>query len=216
MPPKIAELMEKQDADQMTQKRSGATGKGTDDKFRVTLECRQAILGALGDGVPVGTQLPPILVVYGVHARLDNVSKDRRWKKDEKFEVAGEVIYRKAHEKIPNGLMKEWLKLRDDNEEMFDQIVVMQQPSATVDEVIAGWSMEDLAGRFPWCILQRDSLSGALTPGARLAAHLGQIICCWISPGMTPVVQLTGHRLIKNPGNSAVTLLNLKHTVKLF
>ena len=160
-------------------------------------------------------QSTPSCHQHGVHARLDNISKDRTWEKDEKFEVAGEVIYRKAHEKIPHGLMKEWLKLRDENPEIFDEIVVMQQPSGTVDEVIAGWAMEDLAGRFPCVILQRDLLSGALTPRARLAAHLGQIICCWISPGMTPVVQLTGHRLIKNPGNSAVTLLNLKHAVKL-
>ena len=87
--------------------------------------------------------------------------------------------------------MRQWLQLRDEDPNMFEEVIVMQQPSATLDEIITGWSLEDLAGRFPCCILQRDLLSGALTGRARLAAHLGQIVCCWISPGMTPVVQIT-------------------------
>ena len=43
---------------------------------------------------------------------------------------------------------------------MRDEIVVMHQPIATVDEVIAGWAMEELVGIFPGCVFQRDLFSG--------------------------------------------------------
>ena len=67
----------------------------------------------------------------------------------------------------------------------------MQQPSATADEVVVGWGMADLASRFLAVVLQRDLVSGALSCRARMAAHLPQVICCWIAPGMTPVTQIT-------------------------
>ena len=37
VPSKVSELMQKQFAEQVTQRRSGAEGKGVDEKFRVTL-----------------------------------------------------------------------------------------------------------------------------------------------------------------------------------
>ena len=67
----------------------------------------------------------------------------------------------------------------------------MQQPAATFDEVIVSWDLEDLNKRFPAILLQRDLQSGALSCRSRMAALLLNIVCCWISPGMTPVCQLT-------------------------
>ena len=87
--------------------------------------------------------------------------------------------------------MDAWCKLRDEHPQIFEEIVVVQQPSATADEIITGWGLEDLGKRFPAAVLQRDLVSGALSDRARMAAFMQQIICCWVAPGMTPVVQLT-------------------------
>ena len=72
----------------------------------------------------------------------------------------------------------------------FKEVIVMQQPSATVDEIIVGWGLEDLSERFPQVVLQRDLLSGALSSRARVACYLLQILECWVGPGMTAVLQV--------------------------
>ena len=74
---------------------------------------------------------------------------------------------------------------------MLEDFVLMQQPAATFDEVIVAWDLEDMNKRFPAIVLQRDLQSGALSCRSRMAALLLNIVCCWISPGMTPVCQLT-------------------------
>ena len=87
--------------------------------------------------------------------------------------------------------MESWTSLREEHPQIFKDIVVMQQPSATADEIIVGWGLEDLGQRFPAAVLQRDLVSGALSDRARMAAFLQNIICCWVAPQMTPVVQVT-------------------------
>lgn len=87
--------------------------------------------------------------------------------------------------------MAEWTPLRKEFPEYFKEVIVMQQPSATADEIIVGWGLEDLGKRFPAAVLQRDLVSGALSSRARMAALMQQIVCCWIGPGMTPVTQVT-------------------------
>ena len=67
----------------------------------------------------------------------------------------------------------------------------MQQPRATVDEIIAAWEVEDLARRFPCVVLQRDFQSGALSCRARAACFALHILTSCVGPGMAPVVQLT-------------------------
>ena len=193
LPPVVAELASKAQAEGMTQRRSGGEGDGADEKFRVTLECRQAVLNffAGGDQAPKSVQLPPILIIQGVHCRIDNIDKDRRWVKDEEFIVAEVPVIRKKGDKVPGQLMLQWTQLREIHPEYFEQIIVMQQPAATTDEIIVGWSMEDLGQRFPASVMQRDLVSGALSSRAKLAAYLQQVIPCWIGPGMTPVVQVT-------------------------
>ena len=165
--------------------------KSGDEKFRITLECRQAVLNWFGDEDPVGVVLPPVLVLWGVHCRLSNITKERTWKEDETFTVAGVEVKRHKGGKIPNSMMSDLLDLRDKRPELFANVVVMQQPSATVDEVIIGWGMEDLMERFPQFLLQRDLVSGALSENAKLAAKIAHAVCCWVGPGMTPVCQLT-------------------------
>ena len=193
LPQPIEDLASKACIEGMSQRRSGGQSDGTDDKFRVTLQCRQALLGFFADGdePPTSTQLPGILIVYGVHCRLSNIDEHRRWNEDEVFEVAGVEVIRKQGEKIPGSLMAGWTELREKHPEYFEELVVMQQPAATCDEIIVGWSLEDLGKRFSGVVLQRDLVSGALSSRAKLAAYLQQIIPCWVGPGMTPVVQVT-------------------------
>ena len=193
MPEKIQELVQKQAAEGMSQTRSGAAAFKEDEKFRVTLELRHAVLNyCAGSGAdPIYVELPPILVMYGVHCRMSNIGPDRCWLQDEEFYIGEEHVLRKAGQKIPPHLMENWLDLRDERPEYFEEIIVMQQPAATVDEIIVGWEIEELGKRFPAAVLQRDLLSGALSGRAKMAAVLQHIICCWIAPGMTPVVQLT-------------------------
>jgi hypothetical protein len=193
LPPVIADLAAKARIDGMTQKRSGGQCEGMDDKFRVTLETRQAVLNWFADGSasPTSMQIPPILIVHGVHCRMSNISDDRKWLEDEEFTVAGHTVFRKKGQKVGGNLMAHWSALRASNPQFFLDVVVMQQPSATCDEIIVGWSMEDLGKRFPATVLQRDLVSGALSDNAKLAAYLQQVVPCWIGPGMTPVVQVT-------------------------
>ena len=193
MPEKIQELADKQAAEGMSQTRSGAGAVKEDEKFRVTLELRHAVLNycAGPEATPIYVELPPILVMYGVHCRMSNIGPDRCWLQDEEFYIGHEHVVRKAGQKIPGHLMENWLDLRDERPEYFEEIIVMQQPAATVDEIIVGWELEELGKRFPAAVLQRDLLSGALSGRAKMAAVLQHIICCWVAPGMTPVVQLT-------------------------
>ena len=150
MPDKIKELADRQAAEGMSQTRSGAGAVKEDEKFRVTLELRHAVLNFMAgpDALPQYVELPPVLVMYGVHCRISNISKDRRWLEDEDFYVGDERVLRKKGEKIPGKLMENWLRLRDDHPEMFEEVLVMQQPSATVNEVLVAWELEDLGKRF--------------------------------------------------------------------
>ena len=192
LPEKVKELAKEAAAESMTQRRSGAGGEGEDEKFRLTLELRHAVLRFFeGPHIPPEYhELPPILVVWGVHARISNISKDRRWLEDEEFWIGDQHIVRRKGQKV-GGILENWCKLRDEDPEVFEKVIVMQQPSATFDEVLVSWDLEDLAKRFPATVLQRDLLSGALTSRTKMAAQLLHIITCWVGPGMTPVVQLT-------------------------
>ena len=92
LPKVIEELAQQQAEDAMTQKRSGAHGgSGADEKFRVTLECRHAVLGFFA-GEPISVQLPPLLIMYGVHCRLSNIVENTRWKEDEDFAITSQVV----------------------------------------------------------------------------------------------------------------------------
>ena len=63
-PPIIEKLAKKQAEEGMSQRISGGQGDGADEKFRITLECRHAVLDFFaGDGrKPRSVQLPPILI----------------------------------------------------------------------------------------------------------------------------------------------------------
>ena len=151
--------------------------------MRFTVELRHAVLNYLKHG------------------------EDRRWLRDDKFMIADKEVHSKAGEKIPANFMEGWLSVRDEDPQAFEEVIVMQQPSAIVDEIIAAWEVEDLSRRFPCLVIQRDLQSGALScrellpplvaakkcraPAACFALH---VLTSWVGPGMTPLGAARRHR----------------------
>ena len=113
----------------------GAATSGQ-DKFRVTFLMRQVVRHYFDHDLdPVGNQLPPILIVPGVHCRLNNISEAGTWVMDEIFQYGDQQIIRKAGDKVDATIMKRWRALRSASPDLFKNIVVMQQPAAWRDDV---------------------------------------------------------------------------------
>jgi hypothetical protein len=122
------------------------------DKLRITFECRQAVTGYFSETQEVkGIILDSILVVQGVHAKLSNISDDHRFIEEEQFLIAGEIVTRKAGQ-AAGQIMKTWVELRKAQPELFERVVVYQQPAAHYDEhnvrcpVVPGQELADSKG----------------------------------------------------------------------
>ena len=63
-----------------------------------------------------GCVLPSILVVYGVHARLEDISEEGRWVRTHAFTVEGREVRRTAGEKVPAGLLGQWRTVRRESQ----------------------------------------------------------------------------------------------------
>ena len=87
------EIIEKEVAkDSQTQKRGPTNVE--QDKCRVCLEARQTVTDYFDpDQEPEGHIDPSLLVVHGAHARLENISDEHTWIKDEKFKVGGVEVH---------------------------------------------------------------------------------------------------------------------------
>ncbi len=142
------------------------------------------------DKDPSGYLLPSVVTMKGVWARLSNIDDDHKWVADESFWVGDRHIERKAG-KSPGRTMYEIVEIRKRRPELFEDLVVMQQPSAFTDEIIEVWIIEDLASRCTQAIHQRDLFGAAMTNNSLKAMQIAQMIPCWIAPKMTPVLQLT-------------------------
>ena len=82
------------------------------DRFRVTLELSQYVHNVSRPGImPVVEHGRPVLVVYGVHCRLSNISPEGTWVQGESFAAAGKPVERKRG--APAGrCMQTWRDLR--------------------------------------------------------------------------------------------------------
>jgi len=60
-----------------------------------------------------------------------------------------------------------------------------------MDEVLNVWQIQDMMGRVPQGVWQRDLLAAAMTQVSKLAMKIGHFIPAWIGGGLTPVCQLT-------------------------
>ena len=170
-----------------TQKR-GADPAG--DKCRITFEARQAVSGYFDSSDPVGHILPSVLVVKGAYARLANITDDHKFIRDDVFWVGDEKIEHKAGQSS-RGLMKSYVDLRKAKPELFDGLVLLQQPAAYMDEITTVWTIEDGASRVPQAVHQRDLFSAALGDTAKKTMQLSQTLPSWIASKMTPCLQLT-------------------------
>ncbi len=85
-----------------------------------------------------------MLLTHGVHCRLEQISLDGKWQRDETFQYAAQTVTRKAGEKVPPAVMGEWRKLRQAEPELFQHLRVWLQPAATVDSVI--WRRQQSTG----------------------------------------------------------------------
>ncbi len=177
-------------AEKVTQTRGPA--KSGEEKYRITLQARQAVLHYFDEArEPEGVILPSIIIVPGVHCRLENIDEDRCWKEDEEFWLCGELIKRKKGGEVPGNVMKSWTDCRGKHPELFKDVLVWQQPSANSDEVLNVWLVQDMMKRFPQGVWQKDLLASAMTPTVKLAYKIGQFLISWVLGGLTPVCQLT-------------------------
>ena len=112
-------------------------------KFRITVELRQIIVNYFDPSrAPEGMLGPTLLIVGGTHCRLDNISFSGRWLQAERFKVGAVEVVRPEGGPVGN-LMQGWRQLRETHPEMFENIQVMQQPSAVIDSMLMSWVLED-------------------------------------------------------------------------
>jgi hypothetical protein len=87
-------------------------GISEQDRYRVTLELTHAVEDYFNSPeVPKGRVLPSALVLLGSHGRLDNLSDEGTFLKDEAFVWRGKEVVRRAGSSA-RGLLSSWVQLR--------------------------------------------------------------------------------------------------------
>ncbi|CAJ1449715.1 unnamed protein product [Effrenium voratum] len=145
------------------QTKTARESPGKPPRWRVSLVARQAVSDYFApEETPRGHILPTILVVFGSHARLENIGLDGRWIETEEFVVGEKVIRREAGEKVGGRLMCTWRKLRQERPELLhpDELRVWSQPSAMMDSVTYRWQA-DLERQFRQAVDCIDQFAGA-------------------------------------------------------
>ena len=87
-----------------------------------------------------------------------------------------------------HGTLRSYVELRRSRPELPQDVLVMQQPSASQDEVIQVWTIEDLATRCPGATLHvKDLFAAALADKAKEASRLAQEMLTWVAGDMIAV-----------------------------
>ena len=161
-------------------------------KFRITVELRQVIHNWFKDDAdPLGIQGETLVIVAGTHCRLNNISAEGKWIKNEKFCVGKQMKFHKAGNSVGN-TMQAWRDLRAKRPDLFEGISVMQQPAAVVDSVITCWTIGEMAAKYPCVLWQRDlSGGGGFSLQAKQAMRAAGQVPVWIAGKMTPCLQIT-------------------------
>jgi hypothetical protein len=90
---------------------------GKPPRWRVSFIARQAVERFFDYKTqPVGRILPSILLVPGTHGRLENISRDGLYIKDECFQLGDQLVERKAGEKAGQHMLS-WRKAREERPE---------------------------------------------------------------------------------------------------
>ena len=156
------------------------------------MELRQLILNYCDpDKEPEGIMGPTLLIVGGVHCRLDNIDAAGCWAEDEFFHVNGKEVKHLKGASAGN-TMQAWRRLRDSRPDLFRNVQVMQQPAAVIDSVLMKWVLEDQGKRYPCSLWQRDlSGGGGFSLQSQQCMQLIGQVPTWIAGKMTSVLQLT-------------------------
>ena len=192
-----AEGAKEQEAEQRQEAKPVQTARfspGTAPRWRVSFIARQAISQFFQpEAEPVGVVRPSILVVYGQHCRLENISEAGRWVETERFVFAGEEIVREAGERAHPGLMRTWRKLRSERPDLFqtDKLRVWSQPSAVVDSVVYSWQQRLEAEEAVQAVDQIDCFVGGWTSQADEVAMLTYRLRTAVPASLTGQLQLT-------------------------
>ena len=162
--------------DGMTQMRQLANGDL--DKFRVTLETSQLVFNVMRPTEqPKCVHGRPVLVMPGAHARLSNIDKAGNFIQDEFFVVGNKKVERRAGQSA-GALMRTWRQFRDGGDEeirrFFDEVEIMQQPSAFCDSIVVGWidKMRHDEGHTRRIVV-RDMFAGGLGDSVKRSPKLG-------------------------------------------
>jgi len=113
-----------------------------------------------------GSVLPSILVVFGQHCRLENLSDSGHYLQTERYTIHGEEVVHEAGSSAANRMVS-WRALRQQSPEMFGRIRVWQSPTAFVDSVIYRWQSELEASEFASQIRIVDAFRAAWTEQAQ-------------------------------------------------
>ena len=198
----------KQQTKKLGKKEGMTQGRGADssgEKCRVTMEFRQGVSGYFSNqqGEVAGHILPSVLVLKGAYGILSNIDDEHYFKETMVFIVGGKQI---THEmgKTSGPLMYSLVELRKKEPQLFEGLIVCQQPSAWMDEIIQSWIIADTGERTDQAVHQRDLFAAALTPTAKKLMKVYQTIPAWIAAKMTPVLQLTDTHIVF-PAKAAAT-----------
>lgn len=166
---------------------------GEAPRWRVSFIARQAVSKYFSETeVPVGHIMPSILLVYGTHARLENISNSDRWVQREEFEYQGVRTVREADQKVPGNLLKGWRQLRQKRPELFTgDVLVWSQPAAVCDATVYKYQQQLEATEWRQAIDLVDSFTGGWTEEGNEAAFYTQRLRCCVGAGTTGYVQPT-------------------------
>ena len=167
------------------------------DSFRVQFAVDQHFSGSTDS---------TILVVPGVHCRLEDISqgedgKPDCWVRDVTFEIGSVVTVRKQGEPVGN-IMTSWRKLRREEPEKLRGKRIWQSTTAFVDSVIYSWQQEEESARFPNLLRLVDSLSTHWTEQAAERNWLCNALQADVPASCTPLGQITDTGLAQ-PGKAA-------------
>ena len=126
----------------------------------------------------------------GAYARLENISESGQFLADEQFVQGGKTVTRKAGSSAGN-IMAGWRRLRQQEPELFQHLLVWQSPTAFADSVIFSWMQQEESSRFECMLRLVDSLGTHWTEKAQDRNFLCQALQACVPPGCTPLAQPT-------------------------
>ena len=131
-----------------------------------------------------------ILVVLGVHARLEDISESGRWVRTVRFELGGEETVYQEGQSVGN-VMLSWRRLRTAQPDLFRNVKVCQNPTSFVDAVVFSWQQEAESARYENLLRLVDSLKMHWADQAAERNYLGNALQACVPPGCAPLSQVT-------------------------